>query len=250
MKTIRATLAAVLAGTLGVGIAAVATPAGAAVTYPTGYNTWACGNTSNRMVLTFDDAPGDHGSQRTYNDTIYMGAWLRAQGIRAMFFLTTGPMRAAGRMDVVDKLRAQGHYVGNHTVNHPMMTQISDAVLKSEVDGGVHGNMLRPPSGDYNAHDKTLLASWGYRVCTWNAALSTHDWDGGSGPRNLRSEQSIRDIVKAGKNASGGVVLGHLWTNFPNAVPGIIDDMHAAGKLFCRNTGPVTATVPYPLKCT
>lgn len=250
MKISNTVLAAVLSATLGVGIATVATPAGAATTYPIGYNTWACGNTSNRMVLTFDDAPADHGSQRSYNDVLYLGAWLKAQNVRAMFFLTTGPMKAAGRMDVIAKLRAQGHYVGNHTVNHPLMTQVSDAVLKTEVLGGVAGNMIRPPSGDYNAHDKALLTSWGYRVCTWHAKLSTHDWDAGSGPRGFRSEQSIRDIVKAGKNATGGVMLGHLWTNFPNAVPGIIDDMHAAGKQFCKNTGPVTSTVPYPLKCT
>lgn len=241
------------AATVGALLASTHTASSTPTSYPSGYNTWACGNTSNRIVLTFDDGPTDHGSPYTYNDVLFIGAWLKTQGIRGMFFLTTGDMRQEDREDVVAKLRAMGHYVGNHSIDHPDFAKISDTQLKAEANGGVHGNMLRPPFGSYTQHDKDVLASLGYRVCTWNAKLSTHDWDKGTGRQGLRSEASIRQIARNGApTASGGVILGHLWTNYMDAVPGIVKDLHAQGRQFCKNTGPVDPNgyVPFPLKCT
>lgn len=220
--------------------------------YPKGYNTWECGNTSNRMVLTFDDDPGRYG----YDSVLKMGAYLKSKNIRAMFFLDTKHLWAANRGDVVPTLRRQGHYVGNHSYNHPSFYKVSNAEVERQIKLGVDGNLLRPPHGDYNATHKEIARKLGYRVCTWHKELSTHDWDKGTGPNKLRSTASIRNIVKkASHNAkanSGGVILGHLWTNYPAAVPGIISDMHKQGYLFCRNRGPVPAdgTVPFPLKCT
>ncbi len=237
---------AVAAGVVAAGmLAAAGTVTAAPATYPKGYNTWACGNTSNRIVITFDDAPGDHGSPYTYTDMIYWGTWLKSQNIRAMFFLSGNPW-------VVKPLRQMGHYVGNHaSSNHPHFPTLTTAQLKAEVNASVKGNMVRPPFGDYSPQNKTDLANMGYRVCTWHAKLSTKDWEPGTGPRGLRSADSIRAIVRNGApTATGGVILGHLWTNFPQALPGIVNDMHAQGRLFCRNTGPVTETVPFPLKCT
>jgi peptidoglycan-N-acetylglucosamine deacetylase len=48
-----------------------------------------------------------------------------------------------------------------------------------------------------------------------------------------------------------GVVLGHLYTNYPrwSNLGGIIDDLHAQGLHFCRNTGPVGRNAPFPLAC-
>lgn len=213
----------------------------ASINYPAGYNTWQCGNTSGRIVLTFDDKPQDHGSPYTWTDTLYWGAYLKNRGIRAMFFVNDKPW-------VTDELRRMGHYVGNHTSsNHKKLSQLTPAQVQSEVAASVDGNMMRPPHGDYDAENKATLASLGYRICTWG--ISSKDWEGGAGPRNLLSTDQIRAKVRAGLGVSGGVILGHLWTNFPNALPGIINDVHAAGKLFCRNTGPVTKTVPFPMEC-
>jgi peptidoglycan-N-acetylglucosamine deacetylase len=46
------------------------------------------------------------------------------------------------------------------------------------------------------------------------------------------------------------VVLGHLNTNYPDAMSGIISDLHKQGLLFCRNRGPVGSTMPFPTSCT
>jgi peptidoglycan/xylan/chitin deacetylase (PgdA/CDA1 family) len=239
-RTLLAIVSAImLAGSAG-------TVSAAPTTYPKGYNTWACGNTSNRVVLTFDDRPTDHGSPFSYNDTLYWGGYLKSQGIRAMFFFNDNPTW------FVNELRKQGHYVGNHgSARHPHFPTLTPAQLTAEVNASVKGNMIRPPHGDYNAANKAQLQAMGYRVCTWHAKLSTKDWEPGTGPRGLRSADSIRSIIRNGlPTATGGVVLGHMWTNFPQALPGIVADVRRQGREFCRNTGPVTATVPFPLKCT
>ena len=46
------------------------------------------------------------------------------------------------------------------------------------------------------------------------------------------------------------MVLGHLNTNYPNAMSGIISDLHNQGLLFCRNRGPVGRNMPFPASCT
>jgi peptidoglycan-N-acetylglucosamine deacetylase len=47
-----------------------------------------------------------------------------------------------------------------------------------------------------------------------------------------------------------GVILSHLNTNFPDAIPGIISDLNKQGLQFCRNSGPVGSTMPFPASCT
>jgi hypothetical protein len=49
---------------------------------------------------------------------------------------------------------------------------------------------------------------------------------------------------------ASGVILGHLNTNFPDAISGIISDLHQQGLQFCRNSGPVGAKMPFPASCT
>jgi peptidoglycan/xylan/chitin deacetylase (PgdA/CDA1 family) len=107
---------------------------------------------------------------------------------------------------------------------------------------------LRPPYGAYDARISRIAAGYGYRICTWT--IDTRDWETVGGVR--RTVSSIRYIVRtsAWSAKASGVVLGHLFTNYPNAIAGIIDDLHLQGLLFCRNRGPVGRDMPFPLACT
>jgi peptidoglycan-N-acetylglucosamine deacetylase len=49
---------------------------------------------------------------------------------------------------------------------------------------------------------------------------------------------------------ASGVVLGRLFTNYPDAIAGIVYDLHLQGLLFCRNRDPVGRYMPFPLACT
>src|SRR5262249_32043784 len=114
---------------------------------------------------------------------------------------------------------------------------------------GVTSNRLRPPYGAYNSRVSTLASNLGYRICTWT--IDTRDWQKPDGVHR-RSTTSIRYIVRTAPRSAkaSGVVLGHLFTNYPSAISAISDALHGQGLLFCRTRGPVGAYVPFPLSCT
>jgi peptidoglycan/xylan/chitin deacetylase (PgdA/CDA1 family) len=200
-----------------------------------------CGNASGRVLLTFDDwAYGD-----PYRAT-RIGGYLQSRSIRAAFFLINE--YASKYPAIVSTLRQQGHWVLNHTWSHPNLTTLSSSSIAWQIRNGISSNLLRPPYGAYNSTVSTIAASYGYRICTWT--IDSRDWQYVNGVR--RTASSIRYIIRTSSWSSkaSGVVLGHLFTNYPTAVPGIIYDLHQQGLLFCRNRGPVGRSVTFPLACT
>jgi peptidoglycan-N-acetylglucosamine deacetylase len=235
---------------LGVPTASLMTPASAAVRAEAVVSTSAltasyynsrCGNTSGRVLLTFDDwAYGD-----PYRAT-RIGAYLQSRSIRAAFFLING--YATNYPGIVSTLRQQGHWVLNHTWSHPNLETLSDYGVAWQIRNGVASNRLRPPYGAYDARISRIAAGYGYRICTWT--VDTRDWQYVNGIR--RAVSSIRYIVRTSpwSTKASGIILGHLFTNYPDAIAGIIYDLHLQGLLFCRNRGPVGRYMPFPLACT
>jgi peptidoglycan-N-acetylglucosamine deacetylase len=206
------------------------------------YTNSRCGNTSGRVLLTFDDwAYGD-----PYRAT-RIGAYLQSRNIRAAFFLIN--QDAQLYPDIVSTLRQQGHWVLNHTYSHPNLTTLSDDAVSAEIRQGIASNLLRPPYGAYDSRVATIASGLGYRICTWT--IDTLDWQMPDGV-HYRSISSIRSILRSSPRSAkeSGVVLGHLFSNYPNAISGIIYDLHHAGLLLCRNRGPVGQMAPFPLACT
>jgi peptidoglycan/xylan/chitin deacetylase (PgdA/CDA1 family) len=221
-----------------IGLMALQASPAQAATY---YNS-RCGNTSGRVLLTFDDwAYGD-----PYRAT-RVGTYLQSRNIRAMFFLINE--NASKYPGIVSTLRQQGHWVLNHTWSHPNLTQLSDAGVSWQIRNGINSNRLRPPYGAYNSRVANIAYSLGYRICTWT--IDTRDWQKPDGI-HYRSTASIRYAVRTSpwSAKASGVVLGHLFSNYPSAISGIIYDLHQQGLLFCRNRGPVGAAAPFPLSCT
>jgi peptidoglycan/xylan/chitin deacetylase (PgdA/CDA1 family) len=142
-------------------VATQATPAQAA-TY---YNS-RCGNTSGRVLLTFDDwAYGDpYRATRT-------GAYLQSRNIRAAFFLIN--QHAKNYPGIVATLRQQGHWVLNHTYSHPNLTQLSDSSVSSQIRNGIASNRLRPPYGAYNSRAAWAIASVPGRSIPGTGSTST-----------------------------------------------------------------------------
>jgi peptidoglycan/xylan/chitin deacetylase (PgdA/CDA1 family) len=208
------------------------------------YTNSRCGNSSGRVLISIDDW--------SYGDpyrAVRIGAKLKALHIRAMFFLINSEARKYP--DIVRTLRAQGHWVLNHTLSHitkPPFAQLSDAKVRSEIVNGVKSNRLRPPGGSYDAAVERIARSLGYRICTWT--IDTRDWQYVSGKR--RTATSIRAIVRNSLASAkrNGVILGHLFTNYEWALPGIIYDLHKQGYLFCYNRGAVGINMSYPAACT
>ncbi|MCF3101343.1 polysaccharide deacetylase family protein [Streptomyces roseoverticillatus] len=207
---------------------------------PRDYDRTRCGNDSGRVLLTFDDWSYDRVERAAE-----AGAYLRGRGIRAAFFLINE--QASQHPEVARTLRRQGHWVGNHTWSHPHLTGLSEEAARKEISEGVKSSLFRPPYGDFGPRETRIAASLGARVCTWT--VDTLDWEGGDGrfPDVATLRARVRNAPAADKR--GGVILGHLFSSFPDAVPGIVDDLRAQGYSLCRNTGRTTPVIRDPLRC-
>ena len=205
------------------------------------YTALRCGNESGRVLLTFDDW-----NEADPYRAAHVGARLANRGVRAAFFVTN--QEAEKYPDIIPTLRLQGHWVLNHSYSHPHLTELSDSEVREEISKGVKSNRLRPPYGDWDSRVAGIASELGYRKC-WGT-INTRDWVQFSG--SYRSISSIRSIVRNASTSAkqSGVIIGHLYSNYPDAVSGIIDDLHAQGFRMCRNTGPVGANMPNPMRCT
>ena len=78
----------------------------------------------------------------------------------------------------------EGHIVGNHTVNHYSMPEISNEELKEEImklhtalyeKFGYEMKYLRPPKGEFSERTLNLTKNLEYTTVMWSFAYD--DWD-------------------------------------------------------------------------
>ncbi len=131
---------------------------------------------SNTIYLTFDDGPS----------TIYTPQILKIlkdNGAKATFFVTGNQVTT--REAIVRQIKADGHFIGNHTWNHPALTRLSTAGVNyqfsrarhkiNEVGGvGTVGNCMRPPYGAINGKVRKIAQQRGLTTVMWN--IDTNDW--------------------------------------------------------------------------
>jgi peptidoglycan/xylan/chitin deacetylase (PgdA/CDA1 family) len=148
------------------------------------------------VALTFDDGPHPEWTPRVLEV-------LARHGARATFFMV-GEM-AARSPELVDRVAAAGHAIGNHSWNHPSFTAVSHAERTRQIERceraiARHSRRLfRPPFGDLDWRSWLLLVRKRYRVIAWNVSAS--DWE----PRDA---EWIRETV-AGQMQPGSIVLMH-----------------------------------------
>ena len=108
---------------------------------------------------------------------------LKEKNVKAVFFITGDYFLR--EKNLVDRMVAEGHDVGNHTMNHPSMPSlksvkaIEEEVLK--LDRAFYGRYkshmkyLRPPKGEYSDLTLAVTKSMGYTNVFWSFAYD--DWD-------------------------------------------------------------------------
>ena len=128
------------------------------------------GDASSRVVaLTFDDGPLPGTTDRILDD-------LRDAGVRAAFFVIA--RHAREHPDLVRRMHAEGHLVGNHTFDHlhaglfgryaywrDELRRADDAI---EQIIGVRPAVFRPPMGFKHWHLMNAAADAGHAVVTWS----------------------------------------------------------------------------------
>lgn len=145
------------------------------------YNGIAMGNNEkNCIYLTFDA-----GYEAGYTEKILDA--LKEKGVQATFFITAHYLNTAG--DLVKRMINEGHIVGNHTVNHPSMPEISDEKIKTELmtlnqvvyeKFGYEMKYMRPPKGEFSERTLALTESLGFKTVMWSFAYV--DWNEDSQP--------------------------------------------------------------------
>lgn len=125
---------------------------------------------SNRVVyLTFDDGPN-----RAYTPRVL--ALLKRYDAKATFFMIGN--QAAANRDLVRRVRAEGHAIGNHTYTHPWLSKRPASVVASELrrTDAVVGRTtcMRPPGGFVNGTVRSVSARQGKKVVLWT--VDPADW--------------------------------------------------------------------------
>lgn len=182
------------------------------------YDAYYLGDTSQKVIyLTFDC-----GYENGYTETIL--DVLKKHQAPAAFFVVGNMIETAP--DIIRRMAAEGHIVGNHTYHHPDMSAISDqAAFKKELDdlaalyqetvGEDLPMFYRPPQGKYNEENLKQAQALGYKTVFWSLAYV--DWYVDNQPT---AEQAYSKLLP--RIHDGAIVLLHS-TSKTNAE--ILDDL-------------------------
>lgn len=136
---------------------------------------------------------------------------LKKHNAPAAFFVVGHFVESAP--EIVQRMVADGHTVGNHTYHHPDMSQISDtasfqkemddvAALFRETTGSEMAMYYRPPQGKYNTANLQMAKELGYTTFFWSLAYA--DWDQNNQPSH---EEAIKKLTA--RVHPGAIVLLH-----------------------------------------
>src|SRR5262245_39863632 len=92
---------------------------------PTPYVIERTGAKPNELALTFDDGPDPDWTPKILDI-------LKAKGVHASFFIIGGSAEAYP--DLVQRVLAEGHDVGNHTFTHPNLGEMPDEIVTLEIN--------------------------------------------------------------------------------------------------------------------
>lgn len=110
---------------------------------------------------------------------------LREKGVKGTFFITM--YYAKSHPELVQRMVDEGHIVGNHSVKHPSMTDLSVEDMEHEIMGlhnyvrdnfGYEMYLFRPPKGEHSVRSLAVAQNLGYKSVLWSFAYM--DWDTGA----------------------------------------------------------------------
>lgn len=219
-------------------------PAGnATAEFLAGYDAWYVGDTSRPVIYLTFDAGFENGNTEAILDA------LKAHGAPATFFLVGNYI--ATQPDLVRRMVAEGHTVGNHTNTHPDMSRIADRAsfekelseleaLYEQVVGQPMAKIYRPPQGKFSQSNLEMAKALGYKTVFWSLAYV--DWYTDNQPTRQQAFDKLLPRIH-----NGAIVLLHS-TSSTNAeiLDELLDNYEQMGYtfgdlndlLFAGQTGP------------
>lgn len=180
------------------------------------------------LYLTFD-AGYENGCTAKILDT------LKEKQVPAAFFLVGNYIQRSP--DLVRRMVAEGHTVGNHTMHHYDMSRLSDKAafskeltdleaLYKETVGQELPKYYRPPQGIYSEENLKMAQELGYQTVFWSLAYV--DWNNDAQPTQ---ETAFAKLLPRTHN--GAVVLLHSTSKTNAEILGeLIDKWKAMGYRF------------------
>ena len=153
--------------------------------------------------LTFDDGPNPKITPQVLD-------WLKENQFHATFFLVGE--NVTRYPDLVRRIIAEGHDIGNHSWSHPKLSGLSDAKVRDQLRRtedaivkacGRRPTLFRPPYGALKPAQKAWIEKeFGYKIVLWD--IDTLDWT-----KKTTSADVARRIEKGLKPGSPNIILSH-----------------------------------------
>ena len=163
------------------------------------------GNTGEKVLYLTFDAGFENGYTAGILDT------LKKHQVSAAFFLVGNYIEK--NADLVRRMAAEGHTVGNHTMHHYDMSKLADKAsfskeltdledLYRQTLGQEMPKFYRPPQGIYSEENLQMAKELGYRTVFWSLAYV--DWNNDAQPT---SEEAFSKLLP--RTHDGAVILLH-----------------------------------------
>lgn len=154
------------------------------------------------ILITFDQGY-ENGYTAQILDT------LKEKKVKAVFFLLQD--YAERNPELVQRMIDEGHIVGNHSVSHYSMPDLSVEECRQEIEGlqeymkqnfGVTMKLFRPPMGEFSEQSLSVTKDCGLSTMLWSFAYA--DWDVNAQPDPAQAKEKL-----IGAAHEGAVYLLH-----------------------------------------
>lgn len=176
------------------------------------------------VALTFDDGPHP-------KHTIRLLDMLKERGVKATFYVIG--QNVLQYPEIVQRMAAEGHEIGNHSYTHPSLPKIGHARVGEEISKtnaaieqvvGITPVTMRPPYGAINPTiTKRLNEEFDLPVILWS--VDPQDW-------KIRKASHVSNHIL--QNAKpGSIILAHdIHASTIDAMPAVLDGLLAKGFRF------------------
>lgn len=182
-----------------------------------------------KVALSFDDGPDN-----IY--TVQILDTLKEKDVQATFFIIG--RRAEVFPEIINRMKVEGHVVGNHTWSHPDILKLSKDKILEELQktdqiikdlNCYYPKFFRAPYGSMDRETLELVVEEGYAIISWD--VDSLDWKGLDA---AEVKTNILENVLPGsiilQHSSGGV--GEDLSGTVKALPEIIDVLKKDGYEF------------------
>ena len=151
-----------------------------------------------KIALTIDDGPSDYTGE--------LLDLLKAKGVHATFFFIG--IHTKDHKQIIRRVLDEGHEVGNHSWNHPVLSKMRLAAQTKQIDSmqdrlteitDLTPHWFRPPYGALNRNTIVAAKARGCAVVMWS--IDPRDWSSNSSRAGI-----LKSCLKA---KAGDVVLLH-----------------------------------------